>query len=354
MYKSLYFFVFLVLVLSNTSCKDEKMKEVFLQGERVECDSDFWGTSSFLLYDKFLFTKSSLSETQGVISILDNKHLGGSQEIFRTGNGNNEFHNIAISEGLNSSLLVLDYSNLGNKMLSLTQIRNTKSIESIKDTKMWKKYSLLDLPSFRCVFKSFVSLSDTTILVPGSCYDNIGHLLSIIDYENQIVTPLDYWPADGVEGDSLAKHSVYTDNCRIFRNNRKQYLYKCGEERFAFVFSIEHNRIKVHKELYSMYPNYICRNDGNYDITKRSGNFLYIDATNEYIYAFLQELIQNNRSYSRSGNIIEVFDWDGNLVKRIKLDKKGDQIKVNKENDILYLFTTNDESGEEEIWMYRM
>lgn len=352
MKKEIIYLITLVLLCISCENKTSK-KEIKLYGKRVEINSKYWGTSAILLYEKFLISKSSSLNTKCVISFLNDGRLENSQELFRVGNGTDEFHNIAISEGPTSSLNILNYPNFSNKILSLTQIQNTSNIESIKDSKTWKKYSLLNLPSFRCVFDSFVSLSDSTILVPGSSYNNIGHILSIIDFKNQTLTPLDYWPSDNVKGDSLAKHSVYTDNCRIYGNNNK-YLYKCGEERFAFIFSIEDNKIKVNKELYSVLPDYKCRKDGNYDINKRSGKLLCIDTNSENIYALLLELKQEGHSYSCSGKVVEVFDWDGNLVKTFLLDKQGSQIKINKENNTLYLFSTNPESTEEEIWMYNL
>ena len=128
----------------------------------------------------------------------------------------------------------------------------------------------------------------------------------------------------------------------------------CGEERFAFIFTIEGRSVKVLKELYSELPNYECQNDRNYRINKRSGNGLFIDATSKYIYALLskQEIV-NNFFYS-FGNTIEVYDWNGTLKKTLILDKQGQYIKVSDDNNTLYLFTNNQESGEEEIWMYSL
>lgn len=351
MKSKIYLFLLSIMAFSCTSNQKSINDVIELNGQRVKGDSAYYGSSPILLCDNYLISHSDDVAFNCIISLLEDSCLKSSQPILDVGNGNNEFHSIALAKGVGAELYVLDYPNSCNQLLSLTKISNTKTISSIKNSKAWKYYSLAAIPSFRCVFDTFVLLSDSTILVPGSTYNEIGHLLSVIDYKNQTITPLNYWPADGIKCDSLAKHSIYTDNCRIYGNNDNLFLYVCGEERFAFIFAIEGNCIKVKKELYSTFPDYKGMN-GNYMINVRSGKSLVAAANNKNIYAFLVEDKLKDNCVFRSGNIIEVYDWDGVLEKTIKLDKFGDFIKVSENNDILYLFSNNPKSGELELWMY--
>ena len=341
-------------VCSCTTSQNGNENEIELQGTRVKVDSAYYGSYPILICDSLLFSSSNSTTEKCVISSLTNGYLKGSQKVFRVGNGNDEFHNIAITKGENSSLYILDYPMYCNQLLSITHITKTNSIDSIKDSKMWEKFSLIDLPSFRCVSQAFVSISDSTFLVPGAPYDAIGHIMSVVDFKNHTLTPLEYWPSDGVQGDSLAKHSIYTNNCRIFSNQKDRFLYRCGEERFAFIFTIEGKNIKILKELYSVLPDYKCKGDGNYKMNSRSGNGLAIDVTPNNIYVFLYKEKLENNAFHRSGNTIEVYDWNGTLEKTLILDKSGDFMKVSDDNNTLYLFSNNQESGEEEIWMYNL
>ena len=75
-------------------------------------------------------------------------------------------------------------------------------------------------------------------------------------------------------------------------------------------------------------------------------------ANKKNIYAFLVEDKLIDKRIFRSGNAIEVYNWDGVLEKTIMLDKTGDFIKVSENNDKLYLFSNNLKSGELELWMY--
>ena len=347
----------LLMVFAVCSCTNSQNggnHGIELQGTQVKIDSAYYGSFPLLIYDSLLISSSNSTTYGCIVSSLTNGYLTGSQNAFSIGNGNDEFHNIAFAKGKDSSLYIIDYPFYCNKLLSITQITNSNNIDSIKDSKLWKKHSLINLPSFRCVCKTFVSISDSTFLVPGAPYDAIGHIMSVVDFKNHTLTPLEYWPSDGVQGDSLAKHSIYTNNCQIFSNQKDRFLYMCGEERFAFIFTLEGKSIKILKELYSVLPDYKCKGDGNYKINSRSGNGLAIDVTPKNIYVFLYKETLENNAFHRTGNTVEVYDWNGTLEKTLVLDRSGDFMKVSDDNNTLYLFTNDQESGEEKIWMYRL
>lgn len=156
----------------------------------------------------------------------------------------------------------------------------------------------------------------------------------------------------------MAKHSVYTDNASIFRNKDK-FLYLCGWERYAFLFKIDEGNVEVEKELYSEKLDYKEIADGNYAPTKISGKSLRMDANQKAIYVFLIEKNkegQEPKNYMESqfGNEVEVYDWDGKLLRHIILDKVGYNIKVSDDNKCLYLFTMNTKSNAHEIWQYQL
>lgn len=337
--------LFYLILSLCVACQDNANKVVALSGNLELQDTAYTGMWPVLLHDGILFSRSGSPAYGFVANNLNNNQLGKPQELFRIGNGHNEFHNLAIAEGKNSSIALIDWAGFGNKLLSLTMIEDAKDISSMSNTETWKIFPLDKIPNYRCVMESFVQVSDSEILIPGSTYEDIAHIMSIIDFKKQLLTPLDYWPNDGVKGNELAKHSVYTDNCRILGNNENRYLYKCGEERFAFIFSIENKKINIIKELYSVYPKYKCE-DINYSI-KRSGKSMYADANNKCIYNLLLDNKVVGNSLISTGNVIEVFDWDGNLLKTINLDKNGYGIKVNKANSHLYLFSINWDTGEQ-------
>ena len=186
--------------------------------------------------------------------------------------------------------------------------------------------------------------------------------MTIVNFRNQKLTPLNYWPDDNSPCEGLAKHSVYTDNSNIFWNRNDRFLYVCGEGNFAFIFTIMGNSVNVRKELYSLRPDYEYMGDDrigrmNYTMRKRPARGFRVDANDNHIYVFLIEKDKDgNRAQkhrtSVCGNILEVYDWDGNLEKKIELDHLGHNIKVTEDDRLLYLFSENPDTGEPEIWMY--
>lgn len=358
MTNKIIFFVLLLVAFNSCTSNQKKVHQyVKLNGEHVFIDSTFYGSTPQLLCGNLLFSKSNNNSEHCLVCSLSKDSLSNPHGVFRKGNGADEFHNIALSQGENASLYIVDYPNSGNQLLYLTLIRKTEDIASIKDSQSWERFSLLNLSPFRSVFDTFVSLSDSTILVPGAPYNNIGHILSVINFKKQTIVPLNYWPNDGISCDSLAKHSVYTDNCRLYTNGERHFLYLCGEERFAFIFTFDGSSLNVVKELYSEKPQYTGAGQGNYAIENRTGKRLKIEVNESHIYAFLIEKDRDGtlaKDYRTSiyGNIVEIYDWEGNLEKTLELDHFGKNIKVTKEDEILYLFTDKKNSGDQEIWGY--
>ena len=54
------------------------------------------------------------------------------------------------------------------------------------------------------------------------------------------------------------------------------------------------------------------------------------------------------------GNVIEQYDWDGNMKKRIKLDHSGQRVLLSDDGKTLYLFTDDYYEGDinPQIWSY--
>lgn len=55
---------------------------------------------------------------------------------------------------------------------------------------------------------------------------------------------------------------------------------------------------------------------------------------------------------SQYGNEVQVYDWNGNPIRRLLLDKVGSSIKLSVDKKKLYLFAENPQTKNEEIWEY--
>lgn len=277
--------------------------------------------------------------------------------LFKMGHGHNEFSLLSFGISADKSLLLLDET-LGAKPVSLTVISKTDSIENIKKQDNWRRYDLTKLPPFRYLAKCFCSLSDSTILVPGAPFDYLGSILSVIDFKNCKAYPLEFWPDDGMEIETMVKHAVYTDNSSVLGNGKGRYLYQCRDERFAFIFSIENNKVNVIKNLHAVYPDYKTEDGLNYKMKSRRPESLMCAVNDKYVYILLTEFDKEGNKLDewRSdlyGNRVEVYDWDGNKIKEIHLDHYGQRIMLSE--DKIHLFTDEYYRGDEfksDIWIY--
>jgi hypothetical protein len=284
------------------------------------------------------------------------------EPVFSVGHGHNEFERIMLGKGQDSTILLLNIPLNGNKFISLTAVGLSDSIADIRDYNSWKKYDVSKLPAFSYGGNDVVSLSDSTLLVIGAPYNAIGHIFSIMDYKNQKILPLKFWPNDGTNCDSLITHRVYTDEAKIMSNGKDRFLYQCDREKYAFIFSIEGDKVNVTKELYSVYPEYKKSNDGyNYIQKNRTPEDLHCTASSKNIYILFKEFDHEGNKKEKwdsplvYGDIVEVYDWNGNKKNTFHLDKIGGRIIISEDNKTLYLFEDRyDEDGNSNIWAYNL
>lgn len=292
-------------------------------------------------------------------SILTEKEWFKTDTLFLLGNGHNEFQFLSFAKGQNNSLLLLDRPWIGNKLLSLTCVSNTECITSMKDKSKWDKYDLSNLPPFNFSTSGFVSLTDSTILVPGAPYDTINHIFSIINYKNQHVYTLDYWPDDDSKCADMPKHSVYTNNSTLIGNDKGRYLYQCFNQKFAFIFTIDGRKIDIIKQLYSEYPQYTQDESKLNPQYFSTTEYMSSHANSQNIYLLFKDSDSKGQKIEKwvnpyfFGNTIEVYDWEGNKEKIIHLDKFGDWFYVSEDNKTLYL-ESEDADGKRLFWTYNL
>lgn len=356
--KYLSFYLCIFTLIACVENKDLEIKSVNLSGSAVRIDStDMTMYPLFYMNDIVISTK--IYGQGGYYGAkIDSFVCYKYDTLFLQGHGNLEFERLMFAKGTDGSLLLLDAS---GRLSSLVTIKNNTNIESIKDKSDWKHKRLTNLSQFMCTSDNFLPISDSKILVPGAPADQIGHVLSIVDYQNMSIQPLEFWPNDGVETDSVVKQGIYANYGMVFGNNNGRYMYHCGKECYAFIFTIDGNKINVVKELYSKYPDYEDLGDHmNYKIKSSGVERLACQADENYVYVLFKDSdikghkITEYEHQSIYGNILEVYDWDGQKQKEIKLDHYGQRIMLDGDKILLL---SDDYWGEEpnpEIWIYNL
>lgn len=301
-----------------------------------------------LIANNQLITRSSLSGEIYASSLTSDKWSGGILVIPAKSNSP-AVEPKFVAKGVDKSLLILDAVDVRSRLQSLTVIKNANSVSDIKSASNWKQYDLSKITPVRFEnWHNFVSLSDSTILLATTPWNDVHHLFSIIDYKNASIQPLDYLPEDGLKCNDTTRVSVYSMESGVYNNHHGRFLYRAGYARLAFIFTIEDNKIKVIKELYSDYPDYIDNKSTGCFLFRKTGRVFPLESAvnDNRIYVLNKDFDKKgNRIVGVEGvsygNIIEEFDWDGNMIRRLRLDEFGQDIMLSEDGKTLYLFSND-------------
>ena len=357
------FFLFMATtaIASNNSSEDS-VKTVSLRGTRVEIPQECLDKSPTLLINDILISKS---HNGYVNSTLTPQKWSGLNTFINK----NDYQIPILAKGTDNSLMIFDTpamtvvedASTEGTLSSLTVIKETNSINDIKDKTKWMKYDLTKVPAFSSGI-SLVSLPNNSVLIVGAPFFSTKNIFSIIDYKNQKVTPLKYWPNDGVKCASHPKRRVYTDDALLYGNGKGHFLYQCEWSRFAFIFSIEGKNVNVIKELFTDYPKYKSdEQELNFEFEPgaRPTQGLYTAANNDKIYMLLKDSDRKgNKLQTREdpyiyGNTVIEYDWEGNKKRTIHLDHYGQKTLLSDDNKTLYLLTGGySENIVPKIWSY--
>ena len=271
--------------------------------------------------------------------------------------------------GSDNSLLRLDTEFGTRHLQKLTVVPNSKSIEALNDSLSWIRYDLSKLPELSYGSSNFVLTPDSTLLVGGFPKSDEKHILTIVDFKNNKLIPLDYWPDDGINDvPDIFKNDVYVDNSDIFGNGQGHYLYKGYDRRNAFIFTIDNDNVKIVKSLYANYPKYkvtpppFLRVEG----IESCKWGLECTVNNQHIALLLTDSDINGTKYKEIytleegrdlspyiyGNVVELYDWDGNKQKVIYLDHYGSSIIMSDDGKKLFLFADDYIKNIHKIWSY--
>lgn len=343
----LFLFLFLAMLFFSCSEQNGVVNEVSLKGHIVNIDTANEHKWPLYLFGDVLYAISNNSFTGGK---LTKEKWQKADTLLVSGHGHNEFGNMILSQGNDGSLFIQNCDLNNGKTLSLTKIPHADSIASVKDESKWERYDLLQMPPIQqfCGFCGrFVVMSDSTILVAGAPMKDMTHVFSVINYKNQTVTPLDYWPFESSINLS-EKLRLYAENSGLLSNGKDKFLYWNGWGPLAFIFSVDGNHTNILNELRShIFPKGATTERVTCCADSNRIYLLYKDSTSK------GEKLDKYKDPFIFGNTVEMYDWDG--VKRlvIHLDHYGQSIMISKDSKTLYLLSDySDDIDEPYIYSY--
>ena len=356
MKKSIIMMMITLAAMAGCSDKSGAEFEVSLEGQLVKTDVNKGKWPKWMFGDNIY----AIDHDRSIYSSkLTSTEWQKAEKVLVHGHGQNEFGDVVLSKDNVEALYVIDHPFEGDMgslaMTSLTKIKQTDNIAAIKNPDNWEKYDLSKMPFWLCG-DQFEVLSDSTILTVGTPQDDIHHIFSVINFKNQTVTPLDYWPNDStpevLDGEKLM---VYTHGSGIKGNGKDRFLYWDDSGKLAFIFTIDGTKTNILNYIYSdrlPIPG----------IAKTpSLERIHCCADNERIYLLYKHSNRKGEimeEYDRKepfpwGNTVEVYDWDGVKQHIIHLDKFGQEIMLSKDGKTLYLYSDFiDDETEPYIYSY--
>lgn len=341
----LIIFIVCFITLSACSIKESAVNEINIEGQLVKTEKNKGLWPKWLLGDNLYARDHDFNLWRGKLTEIEWQKA---DTAFLCGHGHNEFGYTILSEDNKGALYVLNLPLDGGNLLSLTKIQQADSITNLKVPTNWEKYNLERLSSFSQNGDTFVTLSDSTILVTGTPANDLHHVLSIINFKNQTFSPLDYWPEDGTpENLTEKKWMVYTSGSGVKGNSKGRFLYWDDSGKLAFIFSIEGTKTNILSQIYSDHLP-VQGIDKTPSVER-----IHCCANNERIYL----LYKNSNSKGEKlvkfdmkdpfpmGNTVEVYNWDGIKQQIIHLDKFGREIMLSDDSKTLYLYSDEMNDG---------
>lgn len=339
-------FVLIITILSGCRSDSFTSGEVIpLAGERIFIPEDFLGKGLDVIASDTFYFQSYDPAYKYVVARLKNDTLFTCDSILKMGQGPGEVLSASLFKDRNDQVYALTKST--NHPISV------KEIDLYSDSRNWTEVSNDTLRgNFDWGGRNNIVLTpDSMVLFAGAKFPQVKGMLSLFNMRDGTVENTDFFPADGIKSSPLTKYAIYTINSLLGSNNKGQYVYGMGFNKFAFIFHLENDTPVIDKWLFDEYPNYNQTDElGNYHYDPQKER-LFIYATDSYIYILIKNLDQNGKraeSFSdvSNGDNVLVFDWKGNKMASYELDSFGSDIFIDKADDTLYLEKDDGDTGE--------
>ena len=347
---------FVLSALSSCSIKHDgnAVETISLNGKEVILDEDFAG-----IYHPKSFADGIISEVYlpthcGFIGKFMGDSLLSEGYVFPKGDGPYEFADVMLYCEGDSAITV--FNSNGGHPLTIDRIK-TASVFS-KEHSGWERYPLERMGGFRGGNVSFVSLSDSTLLLNSGNFET-GGIFSILNYKSGELKELDWRPEDGFKGNPMVRQGAYVDNSYLYRNG-DNIFYLCGNGQYGFIFTISGESLNITSPILSVYPDYSEFEDGINYVQKLNGSSYTASANDEAIYLLEKDLdmkrmkTEDDRTPRVFGNIVHVYDWEGKHIRDYSLEGEYVSIMVTSDNRTLYAITVDGETLDDRMMRFNL
>lgn len=324
-------------------------KEQHLRAEVMQFDTQLLSVYDLILLDDYIiFQKSPHEESQLALYRLTEDRLQFEGEALRIGKGPNELLTLALRYVADEKCFqMIDFRNSGKRVLSVS----VEDPKSLLDMTNWKESNL---PTFELGLSEVCPISESSFIVmPAFMNDN--NMLSLVR-DTMILSLQEPYPDADNTAHLVVKALVYGGDIDK-RPAKQSFVYASRNGKYVFIFDLERDRITHKKVLFDEYPLYVEEDGFSYAFRKESVLKMIPTVTARYIYLLNQKGTMGDYVKGQLvdgfplnfGNEVLVFDWNGDPVKRLGLDRSVEMIRVDPTDDFLYGVTRNKAGADELI-----
>lgn len=356
---SRYVFVALCLMLASCSPKesnDGMVETESLTGTEMTIPEDCNMMFPISIHNGTVISKSYNPEYHFIQSHIRNDTLSDNIGFISFGQGPAEMLNASIATDSSGECYVMNTS-LGH---AGTVYKVTDHGVLLPDDK-YEVFPLDRLPAIRFTAWNFIVVDDSNIMILGDKFKDPTSVVSLIDYRRQIHKPVGFWPEDGFEGNPRCKTSAYQCNSSLVTNGKGKYLFATSESKYATIFSIQNGKCHIDNIIYNNPIRYEDASDTGelYRLLKGDSFGLKAKGTEKAIYILNLDKDFDGQPAKQikdghDGDCIDVFDWNGKLIRKLKLDHTGYNIFIDNNDSLLYLIRTNPETGDQQLLKYSL
>jgi hypothetical protein len=319
-----------------------KEKTQAIQGQIIEPELNILLSREIQMIDSLIIINAANTEPlYHIYRLTKNNQLEQLSTFGTMGEGPNEFiFNTAMNIGENK-ISIFDKSLLRNYIIDLYSLSN--------NTKIQMKTEYLNNSSS---FNKLIAIEDNIYFGNGTFERG---MFAFYHHDSLIYTDVPY-PEDGIDASNEQKGMVY-QGCLVKQLRGNRFVYGGYYGHILEIFSIDGFSLKrIFSDIYE-FPQYGMKQSGtfleaNYKNNNRTG-FFSISTTQEYIYALYSGKKRGDDRIDYA-NIVYIYDWDGNRIKKCIMDKDVSGICVDKNNKKIYGLYTDPNDDNLKIVCYSL
>lgn len=251
-------------------------------------------------------------------------------------------------------LTVFGLYNGENRMLRI-------GLGDLYDPSQWEYGTLDFLEGYQ--LESPCRLTDTAFLTIGHTVESFSPF-SILDPGGERVTPLDFRFPEPPLDLPASQQAIFWTGWLHRHPQRSRFLYSSQNFRYLLVFDVtEDGRVEVVRRLYDKMPEAHPSGDPGHQFDMDDScphGFFPLAVDDRFIYVgYMQDTYGEQRERVRAGDLrqlfpsrINVYDWDGNFVRRLVLDRPVGPMVVH--DGRLIAWSVDPETAEEMLVSYTL